>query len=125
MGNLIVRKARKDYVCDYCKHIIKAGTEYIDNIVIKYGNVVKHERYHDECPVEEATELLLKRIIDDAGDLICSEPNGEKHHIIGLQYNEAIPYVITKDWDGGITLLTMEQIKEWVDGRGERILFNE
>ena len=125
MGNLIVRKARKDYVCDYCKHIIKAGTEYIDNIVIKYGNVVKHERYHDECPVKECTELLMKRIIDDAGDLICSEPNGEKHHIIGLQYNEAIPYVITKDWDGGITLLTMEQIKEWVDGRGERILFNE
>ena len=125
MGNLIVRKARKDYACDYCKHIIKAGTEYIDNIVIKYGNVVKHERYHDECPVKECTELLMKRIIDDAGDLICSEPNGEKHHIIGLQYNEAIPYVITKDWDGGITLLTMEQIKEWVDGRGERILFNE
>ena len=125
MGNLIVRKARKDYVCDCCKHIIKAGTEYIDNIVVKYGNVVKHDRYHDECPVKECTELLMKRIIDDAGDLICSESNGEKHHIIGLQYNDAIPYVITKDWDGGITLLTMEQIKEWVDGRGERILFNE
>ena len=125
MENLIVRKARKDYVCDYCKHIIKAGTEYIDSIVIKYGNVVKHDRYHDECPVKEDTELLMKRIIDDAGDLICSEPSGEKHRIIGIQYNEAIPYVITKDWDGGITLLTMEQIKEWVDGRGERILFNE
>lgn len=125
MGNLIVRKARKDYVCDYCKHIIKAGTEYIDNIVIKYGNVVKHERYHDECPVEEWTELLLKRIIDDAGDLICSEPDGEKHHIIGIQYSESTPYAITKDWDGGTTLLTMEQIKEWVDSRGERILFNE
>ena len=125
MGNLIVRKARKDYVCDYCKHIIKAGTEYIDNIVIKYGNVVKHERYHDECPVKEDTELLMKRIIDDAGDLICSEPSGEKHRIIGIQYNEAVPYVITKDWGSGITLLTMEQIKEWVDSRGERILFNE
>ena len=125
MGNLIVRKARKDYVCDYCKHIIKAGTEYIDNIVVKYGNVVKHDRYHDECPVKEDAELLMKCIIDDAGDLICSEPNGEKHHIIGLQYNKSIPYVITKDWDGGITLLTMEQIKEWVDSRGERILFNE
>ena len=121
MGNLIVRKARKDY----CKHIIKAGTEYIDNIVIKYGNVIKHDRYHDECPVKECAELLMKRITDDAGDLICSEPNGEKHHIIGLQYNEAIPYVITRDWDGGIALLTMEQIKEWVDNRGERILFNE
>ena len=125
MGNLIVRKARKDYVCDYCKHIIKAGTEYIDSIVIKYGNVVKHDRYHDECPVKEDTELLMKRITDDAGDLICSEPSGEKHRIIGIQYNEAVPYVITKDWDSGITLLTIEQIKEWVDSRGERILFNE
>ena len=125
MENLIVRKARKDYVCDYCRHIIKAGTEYIDNIVIKYGNVVKHDRYHDECPVKECTELLMKRIIDDVGDLICSEPSGEKHRIIGIHYNEAIPYVITKDWDSGITLLTMEQIKEWVDSRGERILFNE
>ena len=125
MGNLIVRKARKDYVCDYCKHIIKTGTEYIDNIVIKYGNVVKHERYHDECPVKECTELLMKRIIDDAGDLICSDPDGEKHHIIGLQYNGPTLYVVTKDWDGGITPLTIEQIKEWVDSRGERILFNE
>lgn len=125
MGNLIVRKARKDYVCDCCKHIIKAGTEYIDNIVIKYGNVVKHERYHNECPAKECTELLMKRIIDDAGDLICSEPDGEKHHIIGVQYSESTPYAITKDWDGGTTLLTMEQIKEWVDSQGERILFNE
>lgn len=125
MGNLIVRKARKDYVCDYCKHIIKAGTEYIDNIVVKYGNVVKHERYHDECPAKKDVELLMKRIIDDAGDLICSEPNGEKHHIIGIQYSRLTPYVVTKDWDGGITPLTIEQIKEWVDSRGERILSNE
>ena len=125
MGNLIVRKARKDYVCDFCGHIIKAGTEYIDNIVIKYGNVIKHERYHDECPVKKNAELLMKRIIDDAGDLICSDPDGEKHHIIGLQYNGPTLYVVTKDWDGGITPLTIEQIKEWVDSRGERILFNE
>ena len=122
MSNLIVRKARKDYVCDCCGHLIKAGTEYIDNVVVKYGNVVKHERYHDECPARTAAERLFKRIIDADGDLICSEPNGDKHHIIGIRFSRSVPYVVVSDWDNGVSLLHLDIIESWIDENGERIL---
>lgn len=122
MSNLIVRKARKDYVCDCCGHIIKAGTEYIDNVVIKYGNVVKHERYHDECPTKSEVERLFKRIIDAGGDLIVSEPSGDKHHISGIQYTRGEVRVVVRDWDEGVSLMTMDTVKSWIDENGERIL---
>lgn len=122
MSNLIVRKARKDYVCDCCGHVIKAGTEYIDNVVIKYGNVVKHERYHDECPAKSEAERLFKRIIDAGGDLIASEPSGEKHHIIGIRYSDSAPYAVVVDWDNGVSIVTMNVIGSWIDEYGERIL---
>lgn len=123
MSNLIVRKARKDYVCDCCGHVIKAGTEYIDNVVIKYGNVVKHERYHDECPAKSAVEQLFKRIIDAEGDLIASTPSGDKVHIIGIRYSDSAPYAVVVDWDNnGISIVTMNVIGSWIDEYGERIL---
>ena len=122
MSNLIVRKARKDYVCDCCGHIIKARTEYIDNVVLKYGSVVKHERYHDECPAKSEVERLLKRIIDAGGDFIVSEPDGEKHHIVGIQYRRAEVYVVVRDWDDGVSLMTLDIVKSWIDEHGERIL---
>lgn len=122
MSNLIVRTARKDYVCDCCGHIIKAGTEYIDNIVLKYGNVVKHERYHDECPHMAAEMILFKKIVAADGDLIVSEPNGDKHHIIGIRYSGSAPHAVIKDWDNGISLLWISTIKDWIDEHGERIL---
>lgn len=125
MNNLIVRKARKDYICNCCGHIIAKGTEYIDNVVLKYGSVVKHERYHDECPAKSEVERLFKRIIDADGDLIVSEPSGDKHHIIGIRYSGSVPYVVAKDWDEGISLVTMDIIKSWIDEHGDRILQND
>ena len=122
MSNLIVRKARKDYVCDCCGHVIKAGTEYIDNVVLKYGNVVKHERYHDECPTKSDAERLFKRIIDANGDLIVSEPSGDKHHISGIQYMSDGVHVVVRDWDAGVSLMTIDTVKSWIDEHGERIL---
>ena len=29
-GNIMIRKAKNNYVCECCGHIIKAGTEYLD-----------------------------------------------------------------------------------------------
>ena len=126
MSNLIVRKARKDYVCDCCGHVIKAGTEYIDNVVIKYGNVVKHERYHDECPAKSEAECLFKRIIDADGDLIASTPEGNKVHITGIKFgfpNSHEPRALVWEWDGEHTgYLELKDIKGWIDEHGERIL---
>lgn len=123
MSNLIVRKARKDYVCDCCGHVIKAGTEYIDNVVLKYGNVVKHERYHDECPAKSEAERLFKRIIDADGDLLVSEPGGDKWTIKGVCFVNGEPHVNCVPWSGGKWLYKpFTEIKDWIDEHGERIL---
>ena len=125
MSNLIVRKARKDYACDCCGHIIAKGTEYIDNVVLKYGSAVKHERYHDECPTKSDAERLLKRIIDANGDLLVSEPSGEKHHISGIQYTRNGVRAVVRDWEEGVSLVTMDTVKSWIDEYGDRILQND
>ena len=120
--SIVVRKARKSYVCDGCGRIIQVGTEYLDDVVIKYGSVVHHKRYHDECPARTAAEWLFKRIIGADGDLLVSEPSGEKHHITGIQYRGATPYVVVRDWDEVVSLMTMDTIESWIDENGERIL---
>lgn len=123
MSNLIVRTARKDYVCDCCGHIIAKGTEYIDNVVVKYGNVVKHERYHDECPAKSEVERLFKRIIDADGDLIASTSEGDKVHVVGIAWPIGDPCVIYRHWLADeTTSITIDSIKDWIDERGERIL---
>ena len=120
--SIVVRKARKSYVCDGCGRIIQVGTEYLDDVVIKYGSVVHHKRYHDECPALTAAEWLFKRIMAADGDLICSEPNGDKHHIIGIRFTSGAPYALVKDWDEGLSIQHMDTIESWIDENGERIL---
>lgn len=126
MSNLIVRMARKDYVCDCCGHVIKAGTEYIDNVVLKYGSVVKHERYHDECPAKSKVERLFKRIIDAGGDLIVSEPSGDKVHVYGITYLSGTCCVHIRRWDQKMgSYIELDEIKDWIDEHGDRILQND
>lgn len=129
MSNLIIRKARRDYVCDCCGHIIAKDTEYIDNVVFKYDNVVKHERYHDECPALTAVERLFKRIIDADGDLIASTPSGDKVHITGISYNFPDghePRALVWEWGGERTgYHKLKDIKDWIDENGEKILQND
>ena len=120
--SIVVRKARKSYVCDGCGRIIQVGAEYLDDVVIKYGNVVHHKRYHDECPARTAAEWLFKRIMAADGDLICSEPDGNKHHIIGIRFTSGTPYALVTDWDGAISTQHMDTIESWIDENGERIL---
>lgn len=123
MSNLIVRKARKDYICDCCGHVIAKGTEYLDDVVIKYGNVVHHKRYHDECPAKSEAERLFKRIIDADGDLIASTPEGDKWHIHGISYISGEANVHIGPWEGGTwRYATLDEIKDWIDEYGERIL---
>lgn len=123
MSNLIVRKARKDYVCDCCGHIIKAGTEYLDKCIIIYGTPVKHERYHDECPAKSAVEQLFKRIIDADGDLIASEPSGEKYHVVGIVWYDGFCHVQFRRWlKKEVVTIVIDAVEDWIDEHGERIL---
>lgn len=120
--SLIVRKARKPYVCDCCGKIIAAGDEYIDDVVIKYGNVVHHKRYHDECPARMAVEWLFKRIVAADGDLICSTPEGEKYHIYGVAYMVSAWCANVRSWKGKDKYLPITAMESWIDEHGERIL---
>lgn len=126
MSDIIVRKARNDYVCDCCGHIIKAGTEYLDKCIIIHGIPVKHERYHDECPDEGAALRLFKKIVAANGDLIVSTPSGNKCHITGISFdfpNEHDPRVLVWEWGGENTRYhKLRDIKDWIDEHGERIL---
>jgi len=61
MADIIIRAAKKDYVCDVCGHIIRAGEEYLDKVITHDGKAVRHERYHDECPFVD--DLKLQKFI--------------------------------------------------------------
>lgn len=75
MANDIV--IRKDYVCSCCGHIIKKGTEYLDKVTLNVGKIVKHDRYHDECPCDIVTDLF-KAIKDAAFNLPFCDVDGNK-----------------------------------------------
>lgn len=61
-SNIVIRTAKKDYVCDCCGKIIKTGTEYLDKVTLNDGKCVRHERYHDECPRDSAPERVFKKL---------------------------------------------------------------
>lgn len=119
MSNLIVRTARKDYVCDCCKHIIKAGTEYIDNVVLKYGNVVKHERYHDECPDEGDAARLFNKIVAAEGNLPVADTDGVKYSLHGIVFINGELYAFVTPWARGMGgPRPWSKVSKWRDADG-------
>lgn len=92
-NNIIVRTAKKDYVCDCCGKIIKTGTEYLDKVVLNNGTCVRHERYHDECPKDEVTELFQQ--IKDAKYLLPISVNGTKYWATGINAG----LIMAMDWE--------------------------
>lgn len=95
--SLTVRTAKKDYVCSCCKHIIHSGEEYIDRIIFKYGECVRHERCHDECPRDSAPERLFKKLfahVEKYGEqLQMLDKDGVVRYISGLKYVDGVWYV--------------------------------
>ena len=95
----MIRKARNDYVCECCGHIIKAGSEYLDKVILNNGKCVQHSRYHDECPKLFSQEVLFSKIVKAGGDLIAANEDGTKIHIIGIAYKSAgDPVILYMDW---------------------------
>lgn len=83
MADIIIRKAKKDYVCDVCGHIIYTGEEYLDKVITHDSKAVRHERYHDECPCDKVTDLF-KIIKDTNYELPCADTNGNKWYAKGI-----------------------------------------
>jgi len=136
-GEIIIRKAKKDYVCSCCGHKIKQGEEYLDKVIINTGKIVRHDRYHDECPASTDVEKLIRKIEAAEGDLIAMDANGDKWHIIGVQYEPdrpiagvqypagvpKVPMVIVKSWATERTNITsFDAIKTLLNENGDRII---
>lgn len=125
-GDIIIRKAKKDYVCMCCNHIIKAGEQYLDRIIFNYGKAVRHDRYHDECPSESVIVKLLKKIEESSGDLIAIDKQGVKIHIVGVAWDDKrSPVFLYKEWNETTKHamnLGTRRAAEFMDYKGDKIL---
>ena len=122
--SIIIRKAKQDYVCSCCGHIIHKGDEYLDKVVIlNIGKIVKHDRYHDECPHDSEMSKLFARIEHENGDLICADGEGCKFHIIGVAWNNKGPLFLYRGWTSNEQkALPIECIYNLVDVNGDPII---
>lgn len=121
-NDIMIRKASKDYVCSCCGHTIKKGTEYLDKVILNTGKIVKHDRYHDECPHASDASKLFARIERENGDLICSL-DGYKIHVLGIVFKKDGPYIMFRDWVGNTIKGTpIEFGKQMRDDNGNSII---
>lgn len=119
----MIRKANKDYVCSCCGHIIRKGDEYIDRCIFNVGKIVKHDRYHDECPLDSDVSKLFARIERENGSLICVDCNGCKMHIIGIAWSEKGPVFLYRDWGSDKKkALPIECAYRLIDENGDLII---
>lgn len=121
--SVIIRKAKQDYVCSCCGHVIHKGDEYLDKVILNVGKIVKHDRYHDECPSISDAEVLFKKIAANNGDLIAANSDGFKIHIIGIKYINEGPRFICRPWDKPIVSdFDFSDLKNYHDEKGDTIL---
>lgn len=122
-NDIMIRKASKDYVCSCCGHIIRKGDEYLDRCILNVGKIVKHDRYHDECPRNSDISKLFARIERENGDLICGDTDGRKIHIIGVAWSNRGPMFLYREWDSNEKKsLPIEYVDYFVDVNGGSII---
>ena len=110
-NNIIIRKAKVDYVCQVCGHIIKAGTDYLDKVILNNGKCVQHERYHDEC---QKISKLCKRLFK-YDERTVGMHNGKKYWLVGMCYASGTKQAVIKEWNSDICFRVDEAVfnKEW------------
>lgn len=119
----MIRKAKQDYVCSCCGHVIHKGDEYLDKVILNVGKIVKHDRYHDECPMISDAEKVFKKIAAAGGDLIMADDKGSKYHLIGVMYFAKVPKAIYQPWESSlITAYDLTWLKYCHDEKGDTIL---
>lgn len=111
-NNIVIRIARKDYVCDCCGHKISIGTEYLDKVILNNGKCVQHTRYHDECP---KTSKLLSALFDST-DPVPVIYDGTKYLLMGMRYGfGGVRQAVIRAWTDKSLIYVDEDIfnKEW------------
>ena len=120
--SIIIRKARQDYVCSCCGHIIHKGDEYLDKVILNVGKIVKHDRYHDECPHQTALMKLFMHLEQSNGD-IPAAVGGDKCHVIGIKWLKGEPHILVREWTSAVVLpLTLEQADNLIDEKGDKLI---
>lgn len=110
-NNIIIRKAKADYVCQICGHIIRSGDEYLDRVVLNNGKCVQHERYHDECP--KVSKLCIQ-LFKHNEPPVCTY-NDIKYLLVGMCYDSGTKQAVIKEWDSDSCFRVDEAVfnKEW------------
>lgn len=121
-SNIIIRTAKKDYVCDKCGHIIKEGSEYLDHIILDSGRCVQHDRYHDDCSTYSDVIRLCRRIEEEQGCLICRDNDGYKYTIVGIEFQDSSVGAIAYTWNNQKALHSISEIRNWYDEKGDKII---
>ena len=121
--SIIIRKAKQDYVCSCCGHIIHKGDEYLDKVILNVGKIVKHDRYHDDCPKQDVIERLFYALMREKGDLICADRAGNKIHVIGFCWDAYGIKVEYRDWANPCinSMYLKELASEYHDEKGDLI----
>lgn len=120
--SIIIRRAKQDYVCSCCGHIIHKGDEYLDKVILNVGKIVKHDRYHDECPHQSALVQLFMRLEQNKGD-IPAAASGDKYHVIGIEWMKGESHILIRGWTSAEVIpLTLEQADNLIDEKGDPIL---
>lgn len=101
MADIIIRVAKKDYVCSVCGHIIKEGEEYLDKVILHDGKRVRHERYHDECPYADDIKQhkFIHKLLDSKDIIAENTVDNCKYHVTGLSTSTSGIHVELLDWD--------------------------
>lgn len=121
-GNIMIRKAKNNYVCDCCGHIIRAGTEYLDKVILNNGKCVQHDRYHDVCPKTSLPQVLFDKIDRANGDLPVAY-HDEKIHIIGIAFNNKGPVILYRGWLGTAKLaVPFSEVSVMMDADGNALV---
>lgn len=120
--SIIIRKAKQDYVCSCCGHVIHKGDEYLDKVILNVGKIVKHDRYHDECPHQSALIKLFTHLEQSNGD-IPAAAGGDKCHVIGVQWLRNEPHILVREWTSAEVIpLTLEQADNLIDEKGDKLI---
>lgn len=105
MSEIVIRKAKKDYVCKKCGHVIKKDSEYLDRCIFT-GNFVGHERYHDVCPKANPLIKLFKELLVTEG-MACCTRSGVKYYISGIDWVDNEPQIKLLEW-------VTQEFLEWI-----------
>ena len=120
---ILIRKAKKDYICGKCGKIIRKDEEYLDKVLFSSGGTpIGHERYHDECP--ECQELkCFKKIAESDEGLMAVKGDGDKVRIDGMVREDGTWKAMVRSWDGKESeWVDFSTVSKWIDSDGKSIV---